>query len=260
MATYQQIIDLAMQQALTGGDSHASPLLDSQLTAEALFPPVMRHVVREFARQGKFNDVEVVHEISLINGVGALPANILREYLEDAYLPDFPYASRCEYLSDYSRHKYTQIEYWTIQSGNIYFSGVIPTVETTRIVDNITIVIDNAEITALPATGGFLADITKRIVLSLAAVDILDTTIISATSDDVCQLNDKPQQNSAVARGTIYTTVGGNLNLCAVSYPVISNNPDDIVPVSDSVADAVVTMIAAVLRGEIPLASITENG
>ena len=130
--TKQEIIDAAMQIALAGNDAHASPVIDSEMTAEDLLPHAFRHAYKILLNSGEMRLQEVLrsHTITLSsetapynNMSGPLPEGVLTEYLEHAFLPDFPYSSYLPFVADYTRHKYEPILcYWTVNNSTFYTS------------------------------------------------------------------------------------------------------------------------------------------
>ncbi len=119
----QQIIDAAMQIATgMGVDSHNSQVIDSEMTAEDLLPLVFRHVYTVLLRDnpGRGNDLMMQNTIVVTDGQGTFPTNMLTEYRDRAYLPDFPWSSQIEY-PDYNRPKFTaQLCYWAEENGIFY--------------------------------------------------------------------------------------------------------------------------------------------
>lgn len=124
LLTKQQIIDAAVQIAGgVGGDVQLSPLADSEMTAEDLFPLAFRYVIKEFsAMEGGFQDVAREFEITVaVNGtdlVGNAPADLVTGDLSMAFLPDYEFSSKSENLMDYKRQSFSNLLcYWLIHNG-----------------------------------------------------------------------------------------------------------------------------------------------
>lgn len=126
----QDIIDAAMQMASgIGNDSHASPVIDGDMTAEDLLPLAFRHAYRELCQKGRNDqDVMLTHQIDLTSAApragfrGDLPEGVLTEYLEKAFLPDFAYSSFMRHVSDYDRERLdAMLCYWTVDDG-VFFT------------------------------------------------------------------------------------------------------------------------------------------
>lgn len=129
----QQIIDAA--ESLASGiavDPHNSVVIDSEMTAEDLLPLAFRHAYRELAQKGdNLQDVLLSHEIELTSAapragmMGTLPPGVLTEYLDKAFLPDYPYSSLMRQLPDYDRPRFdAMLCYWTVDNLTIYTTCV----------------------------------------------------------------------------------------------------------------------------------------
>jgi hypothetical protein len=125
----QQIIDAAEQIAVgMGTDPNQSTAIDSEMTAEDLLPLAFRHAYRELCQSGaNSQDVMLTHTIELTDSTtragmqGPLPSGVLTEYLEKAFLPDFPFSSFMRYISDYDRERLdAMLCYWTVDDGVFY--------------------------------------------------------------------------------------------------------------------------------------------
>jgi hypothetical protein len=79
MATYQTLIDLALQQALAGGDQLRSALLDADMTMESLVQQVFQQVALRYAGGDSDSQslLRATHTVALTNGVGTLPDEAL---------------------------------------------------------------------------------------------------------------------------------------------------------------------------------------
>lgn len=131
--TIQEIIDAATQIAAgVGTDPHNSPVIDGEMTAEQLLPLAVRHAYRELAQKsGNLQDISLTHEIELTSASpragmqGTLPSGVLTEYLDKAYLPDYPYSSLIRQLPDYDRPKFdAMLCYFCVDNGTLYTTCV----------------------------------------------------------------------------------------------------------------------------------------
>lgn len=141
-----------------GTDSHQSPVIDSEMTAEDLLPLAFRYVFVQMLKKepGRFQDLLESHTISVTAGEGALPNNILTEYMDHSYLPDYPYSSRAQWL-DYQRQKFSNLLcYWT------YTDGRFLTTCTEGGPDPEDIVLHAVTVPELPPGIGDEIDITER--------------------------------------------------------------------------------------------------
>lgn len=75
----QTLIDLALQQALAGGDQLRSALLDADMTMESLVGQVFQSVALKYAAGDSDSQslLRATHTVALVNGVGALPDEAL---------------------------------------------------------------------------------------------------------------------------------------------------------------------------------------
>ena len=163
----QDIIDAAMQIAGgVGNDITQSVLADSDMTAEDLLPLAARYVVKAILAEGKksFQDVARKFDITVTlsggNLSGTVPADMLTESLENAFLPSFPYSSKARTYADYQRHKVSNLlTYWVIYNGQFITNagaGVVPTPTTVSIIAPAIPSIPSDPTTAITATDEFL--------------------------------------------------------------------------------------------------------
>lgn len=127
MPSKQDIIDQAMQIALAGGGPQADAALNADMTAEDLLPLAFRHAYKQLLNSGEMRaqDVLTEHTIALTANVGDLPANVLTEYLDSAFLPGYPYSSYLRWYQDYLRSRFDNLlSYFTVNNGSFYFSGI----------------------------------------------------------------------------------------------------------------------------------------
>lgn len=120
----QQIIDAAIEIATNmGTDPHASPIADVDMAAEDLLPLAFRHVYVEMLRvnPGRKQDLLKDHSIGLTDGEGVFPTDIISEYTDDGFLPEFPYSSYVVNYPDFKRQKFNNLLcYWTERAGVFY--------------------------------------------------------------------------------------------------------------------------------------------
>jgi len=126
LLTKQQIIDASCQ--LSSGinsDVQNSIVADSEMTAEDLFPLAVRLACEQMIGEGSLQDVGRIFSIRLTEGnewfSGILPQEVLTDYLDCAYLPDFKYSSRSPNFLDFRRQKFTNlVTYWAIHNDTFY--------------------------------------------------------------------------------------------------------------------------------------------
>lgn len=110
------------------GDSSQSPVVDSTMTAQTIWPHALRYVIARMLKEGEnVQNVLISQPIEMVNNVGVLPDGVMREFLDRSYLPGYPYASRIPY-SDYVRNgKFDNlICYYAINAGLFYSSCASP--------------------------------------------------------------------------------------------------------------------------------------
>jgi len=89
MPTYQTLIDLALQQALTGIDQLKSALLDADMTMESLVQSVFQNVgLQKAADEEGRSLLRRTHTIALTNGVGVVPDVALTQCKYGASISD----------------------------------------------------------------------------------------------------------------------------------------------------------------------------
>jgi hypothetical protein len=120
----QQIIDAAEQIAVgMGTDPNQSTAIDSEMTAEDLLPLAFRHAYKQLCNSGQLSlqDIMRAHLIDVTDGLGDLPAGVLTEYLDNSFLPAFPYSSYMRYYGDYTRQRYDRLLcYYTVNNAQFY--------------------------------------------------------------------------------------------------------------------------------------------
>lgn len=141
MATYTEIIHRATEIASgVGADPALSPLIDSEMTAEALFPHALRFAAEKLARsEENLHDVARSYDIEIIEGKGTLPDTILRDFLHLAVLPQFPMSTYKLNFSDYERRRFSnQLCYFTFLNGEIHTTCFPVPRKLNRLIENIT--------------------------------------------------------------------------------------------------------------------------
>lgn len=88
--TYQEWIDKAQILAASiGGEVMVSPYLDAGIALEVLAANVMHYIAAKCASDPRTRSLlKQTQTISLTNGEGTLPANVLTEYISDAEIYD----------------------------------------------------------------------------------------------------------------------------------------------------------------------------
>ena len=91
------------------GDGFQSPLLDSDMTAEQLFPHAVRYVLASQAKDGKsVPELSRPHSIAITAGVGTLPSEVLYEALDSLYVQGRKYVAIIPY-ADYQRKRFDRL-------------------------------------------------------------------------------------------------------------------------------------------------------
>ena len=110
-----------------GVDPIKNPVIDNGMTAEALVPHAIRMAVHG-ATAEDLTAMATDHAITMIEddtdiGVGDLPAGVIRKFLDQAYLPDYPHSSYIPY-PDFKRSLYSNLlSYFTFRNNKIYVTG-----------------------------------------------------------------------------------------------------------------------------------------
>jgi len=87
--SYQTLIDLALQQALAGGDQLRSALLDADMTMESLVQTVFQNVaLQKAADQEGRGLLRRTHTLAVTNGVATLPDTVLTQCKYGASISD----------------------------------------------------------------------------------------------------------------------------------------------------------------------------
>src|ERR1041385_195647 len=131
MPTYQTIIDLALQQALAGGDQLKSALLDADMTVESFVTNVFQNVALKFAADEEGRSLlRRTHSITLTNGVGVVPDEVLTQCKRGASIADpddltvAQLQSFVPYWSDFVQPRsglQADIPWWTIKGSQEFF-------------------------------------------------------------------------------------------------------------------------------------------
>ena len=122
---YQTLIDLALQQALAGGDQLKSALLDADMTMESFVTNVFQNVALKFAADEEGRSLlRRTHSITLTNGVGIVPDEVLTQCKWGASIADpddvtvAQLQSFVPYWSDFVQPRsglQADIPWWTIK-------------------------------------------------------------------------------------------------------------------------------------------------
>src|ERR1043165_3707515 len=122
---YQTLIDLALQQALAGSDQLKSALLDADMTMESFVTNVFQNVALKFAADEEGRSLlRRTHSITLTNGVGVVPDEVLTQCKWGASIADpddltvAQLQSFVPYWSDFVQPRsglQADIPWWTIK-------------------------------------------------------------------------------------------------------------------------------------------------
>lgn len=110
MATIAGIVARAETIAIgRRGDGFQSPVLDSDMTAEQLFPHAVRYVLASQAKGGAaIPELSRPHSIAITSGVGTLPSQVLYEALDSLYVEGRRYVAIIPY-ADYQRKRFDRL-------------------------------------------------------------------------------------------------------------------------------------------------------
>jgi hypothetical protein len=125
--TYEEIINMSEQLALAGTDGLLSPIVDSTMTAEAIYPRALKFVIAKSARKNKEDFVQTL-PITFATGKATLPENVISSWVDkDIVFRDYPFASHKSYPAyslivntpdNHSRN----IQYFSLMGKSLYFS------------------------------------------------------------------------------------------------------------------------------------------
>jgi hypothetical protein len=104
MSTLQQALDrMTILASGLGRDANKSPVIDNDVTAFVVWPHAIRSAVYTvIARGDDLQDLMQEHEITITDGVGTLPATIIREGLDRAIWEDRPHVKSLSF-ADYQQ-------------------------------------------------------------------------------------------------------------------------------------------------------------
>jgi len=109
-----------------GGDATLSPVLDNRPAFRALLDTAHSAVIAKRARDKKnWRDVVIRHTIAMTNGVGALPAGVLREFMHTADFEngDGDLISYIEFAIDNNELFDTYLGYARIVGDSLYYTA-----------------------------------------------------------------------------------------------------------------------------------------
>jgi len=110
MATIAGIV--ARAETIANGrrtDGFQSPIIDSDMTAEQLFPHAVRYVIASQAKSGSaLPELSSPHTIAITGGVGTLPDDVVFEALDSLYVLGRKYVAIIPY-ADYQRKRFDRL-------------------------------------------------------------------------------------------------------------------------------------------------------
>lgn len=173
MASLLEIIARAEQLAAgVAQDASRSTLLDSEMTAEAIFPHAVRYTLERLARTGgDVQDLLAEQTINVKGGEGELPEAVLKNALKFAIFPGRPLVSWVSY-PDFLRYRFSkQLDYFSYFGRRFFFSAAGAANSSD---DGIDVVLWTATIPAMPTTAdedvALSAAIIEEIILIMATV------------------------------------------------------------------------------------------
>ncbi len=125
MATYREVIDRVQQLSVgIAQDAHQSALIDSEMTAEVVFPHAVRYaLVRRARTGGDLSDLMTEQIISVANNEGVLPEEILKDALKRAIFPGKPMVCYATH-ADFSRFRFSkQLDYFSYFGDKFFYSA-----------------------------------------------------------------------------------------------------------------------------------------
>lgn len=207
----QEIIDAAMQLgAGIGNDPLVSPVIEGEMTAEDLLPLAFRHAYKSLISSGglRVQDVQREHFIELDSDEQAdLPTGVLTEYLDCAFLPDFPYSSLLRYFADYQRSRFdTQLCYFTVNNSKI-FSSCDPIISVRELAS--VSLTQNDDLVTTTSTNLVAADEGRRVRVVVSGTTVFDAIIDDVLTSSTLNARGRASANlvaNALNLGTIYRT------------------------------------------------------
>ena len=173
-------------------DPHDSPVIDSELTAEALVPHAFRYVARSYLREGRRSaDVLRTYQIEMSEGKGVLPDSVLTEFWDYAFLSDFPYSSFLQYYPDFQRQKFSNLtQYACFENGYLYATCEGANALFIREIASVSKAAASDTLTAAAATGLFAAliDTGYCVVVEQDGEIVINATIQEVLTTDTVQL------------------------------------------------------------------------
>lgn len=131
MASISEILARARTIATQrGADPNTSPVMDNLAGARALLDQVVQEVYRRKANDKKnYHDITTRHTVAVTASTGAIPDEILREFLPQANFQDANNSliAYIPYAVDYSSGvNFSQLGYVTIQGDNFLYRAPAP--------------------------------------------------------------------------------------------------------------------------------------
>jgi hypothetical protein len=134
----QSLINRAYRLAVgTGGDAHASPVVDNVWAFEEAFPHALSRAVEEIG----FGPEEIEHyrrafDLTFVNGVATLSGDVVHRFLDRSSLSSITDASVatnssfCNRVSEFLNPPHTALHYYTTVEGEIWFREASGSVDT----------------------------------------------------------------------------------------------------------------------------------
>lgn len=124
--TYQSILESALRVAnLVGMDANSSAWIDNKIVLEDLFYSACRQAILDGSdNPNEIGDLKYDHTVTITNGVGTLPSEVLDELLSGStvYSDDGALNGLMSFQPryfDYIRDGHTQLGYYAIQDNNL---------------------------------------------------------------------------------------------------------------------------------------------
>ena len=121
---YLELIARAEQLAAgVGQDALLSPVVDSTITAETIYPHAVRFVLCKMAESGKnLDDLLTDHSITITDGEGTLPEAVLKDTSDDWTFPGRTFVNVVNY-HDFRRYQFSaQMDYFTFNGKDVLFA------------------------------------------------------------------------------------------------------------------------------------------
>lgn len=123
-SSFYEIVNRANQIASgRGTDANNSPVIDSEMTTEALYDHALRFVASDILKKGdRIRELSKIQTISFTAGVGAFPDGALTQAVKKyASMPERDFASY-QIPEDYRRARFTALlDYFTVEDDSVYY-------------------------------------------------------------------------------------------------------------------------------------------